>query len=107
MGTCPNSGRRVDFRNGNSIRDSSEARPEGEGRLPQRALISRSASNLPGLDWQSRGSGRIGPVRETWPGRRVPEAHAVDRAYPKVIFYYPNDSIITHVDLEVSQNHTP
>src|SRR5277367_6372552 len=35
-------------------RDSSKARPEGEGQLPQRAFISRSASNLPGLDWQSR-----------------------------------------------------
>ena len=43
-------------------------------------------------------SGRIGPVRETWPRRRVPEAHAVARTYPKATFYYPDDSIITHED---------
>jgi hypothetical protein len=36
------------------VRISGKACPEGEGQLPQRAFISRRASHLPGLDWQSK-----------------------------------------------------
>jgi hypothetical protein len=77
---------------------SSKARPEGEGQLPQRAFISRRASNLPGLDWQSRARKDRGQSGKPWPGRGVPEAHVANRAYPEATFYYQDDSTITHVD---------
>jgi hypothetical protein len=48
-----NSSSRVDLPSGDSMSEIIVSRPEEETQLPQRAFISRGASNWPGRHWQS------------------------------------------------------